>query len=135
MASNSDISAWIALFIGLYALAAGMGELRNANSWWAMLKEFERGPALRTVTGLVALTVGAAIYLVNPWVPGDWLSIAVSVIGGIAVAEGLLMLAAGERFLHLGRMLLGHWGRAWAVLSVSIGVVAVLAALLRLVAA
>jgi hypothetical protein len=32
-------------------------------------------------------------------------------------------------------MLLGHWGRAWAVLSVSIGVVAVLAALLRLVAA
>jgi hypothetical protein len=135
MASNSDISAWIALFIGLYALAAGMGELRNANSWWAMLKEFERGPALRTVTGLVALALGAAIYLVNPWVPGDWLSIAVSVIGGIAVAEGLLMIAAGERFLYLGRMLLGHWGRAWAALSVSLGIVAVLAALFRILPA
>ncbi len=132
MASDADISAWIALFIGLYALAAGTGELRNANSWWAMLKEFERGPALRLVTGLVTLALGATIYLVNPWTPGDWLSIAVSVVGGIAVAEGLLMLAAGERFLHLARMLLGHWGRAWAALSVVLGIAAVLVALFRL---
>lgn len=132
MASNADISAWIALFVGFYALAAGTGELRNPNSWWAMLKELERGPALRLVTGLVTLALGAAIYLVNPWVPGDWLSIAVSVVGGIAVAEGLLILAAGERFLHLGRMLLGRGGRVWAGLSALLGIAAVLVALSRL---
>src|SRR5690606_11884603 len=131
MASDADISAWIALFIGLYALAAGTGELRNPNSWWAMLKEFERGPALRLVSGLAALAVGAAIYLVNPWVRGDWLSIAVSIVGGIAVAEGLLIIAAGERFLHLGRMLLGRSGRVWAGVSVLFGAAAVLAALSR----
>jgi hypothetical protein len=132
MASNADISAWIALFVGLYALAAGTGELRNPNSWWTMLKEFERGSALRFVTGLVTLALGATIYLVNPWVPGDWLSIAVSAVGGIAVAEGLLILAAGERFLHFGRALLGRGGHVWAGLAILFGVAAVLAALSRL---
>lgn len=132
MAEGSQVSAWIALFTGLYALAAGVGELRNPNTWWMMLKEFERGPALRFVTGLVTLALGATIYLVNPWVPGDWLSIAVSVVGGIAVAEGLLILAAGERFLHIGRALIGRGGRAWAGFAVLFGVGAVLAGLSRL---
>ena len=132
MARSADISAWIALFVGLYSLAAGVGELRNPHTWWMMLKEFERAPALRLVTGLLVLTIGAAIYLVNPWVPGDWLSIAVSVVGGVATAEGLLILAAGERFLHLSRALLGRAGRAWAGLSALFGVAAVLVALSRL---
>jgi hypothetical protein len=67
---SADISAWIALFLGLYALAAGIGELRSPNSWSTMLKEFERSPALRFVTGLVAaLALGATIYLANPWRP------------------------------------------------------------------
>lgn len=132
MASSADISAWIAFFVGLYALAAGLGELRSPNSWWVMLKEFERAPALRFVTGLFTLTLGAAIYLVNPWVPGDWLSIAVSVVGGLAVAEGLLILAAGERFLHLARALLGRTARAWAGFSVLFGAAMVLVALSRL---
>src|SRR5687768_6760026 len=61
MAETSQISAWIALFLGLYWLAAGVGELRGPNGWWMMLKEFERSPALRFVTGFVTLAFGAAI--------------------------------------------------------------------------
>src|SRR5688572_32956538 len=97
MAVTSQLPAWIALFLGLYWLAAGVGELRGPNGWWMMLKEFERSPALRFVTGFVTLAFGAAIYLVNPWRPGDWLAIAVSVIGGIHVAQGLLILASDRK--------------------------------------
>lgn len=132
MAHGEQITAWIALFAGLYALAAGVGEVRSPNTWWMMLKELERSPALRFVTGLVTLAIGATIYLVNPWVPGDWLSVAVSVIGGVAVAEGLLILAAGERFLHLARAVLGRASRAWAAFSLLFGVAAMLVALSRL---
>ena len=132
MAASADISAWIALFLGLYALAAGIGELRSPNSWSTMLKEFERSPALRFVTGLVALALGAAIYLVNPWRPDDWLAVGVSALGGVAVAEGLLMLAAGDRFVHFGRALIGRAGRAWASFSALLGVAAILAGLARL---
>jgi len=132
VAHGDQITAWIALFAGLYALAAGVGELRSPNTWWMMLKELERSPALRFVTGLVTLAIGATIYLVNPWVPGDWLSVAVSVIGGVAVAEGLLILASGERFLHLARAVLGRASRVWAACSLLFGVAAILVALSRL---
>jgi hypothetical protein len=65
-------------------------------------------------------------------VPEDWLAIVVSVIGGIAIAEGLLMLAAGERFLSFGRALLGRAGRVWAGFSALLGVAMVLVAMSRL---
>ena len=132
MAETSQISAWIALFVGLYALAAGVGELRSPNGWWMMLKEFERGAALRFVTGVVCLAIGATIYLVNPWVPGDWLSIAVSVIGGIHIAEGLLILASGERFLNLARAVLGRAGRLWAGFTVLAGIALIVVGMSRL---
>ena len=132
MAQGGDIPAWIAFFIGLYALAAGVGEIRSPGGWGVMLKEFERSVAIRYLTGLVTLALGATIYLVNPWVPEDWLAIVVSVIGGIAIAEGMLMLAAGERFLNFGRALLGRGGRVWAGFSALLGVAMVLVAMSRL---
>jgi len=135
MAQSSEISAWIAVFAGLYALAAAVGELRSPNTWWTMLKDFERSPALRFLTGLMTLALGATIYLVNPWRPDDWLAIAVSVLGGVAVAEGLLILAAGESFLHFGRALLGRGGRGWAAFAALFGIAAIVAGVMRLQAA
>lgn len=132
MAETGEISAWIAFFVGLYALAAAAGEFRAPDTWLAMLDEFERNPALRLLTGVVVLTIGAAIYLVNPWVRGDWLSIAVSVIGGLAVAEGLLILAAGDRYLRFARKLVGGYGRAWAAVAALFGIALVLVALSRM---
>lgn len=132
MAASADIAAWIALFLGLYSLAAGVGELRSPNTWSTMLKEFERSPALRFMTGFIILALGAAIYLANPWRPDDWLAISVSVLGGVAVAEGLLMLAAGDRFVHLGRAMIGRAGRAWAGFAALFGMAAILVGLSRL---
>jgi hypothetical protein len=132
MAENADISAWIAFFVGLYALAAGVGEIRSPGGWGVMLKEFERTVALRFLTGLVTLALGATIYLVNPWRTGDWLAIVVSVLAGVAIAEGLLMLAAGERFISFGRALLGRGGRVWAGFSALLGIALVGVALSRL---
>ena len=127
MAEPSQISAWILLFMGLYSLAAAVGELRSPNTWWAMLKDFERSPGLRFLTGLFVLALGAAVYLVNPWVPGDWQSIVVSVLGGLMVAEALLILASGDRFLHLARALIGRAGRAWAGFSALLGMAMIVA--------
>ena len=137
MAETSQLSAWIALFIGLYLFAAGAGELRAPNTWWAMLKEFERSPGLRFLTGVTALSLGAAIYLVNPWRPnesgrGDWLAIAVSMIGGLGVAKGILVLASGDRYLRFARAMLGRAGRAWAGLSLLAGLGLTVVAMLRL---
>jgi len=132
MAASADIPAWIALFLGLYSLAAAVGEFRSPGGWTVMLADFERSAGLRFLTGLLCVVLGAAIYLVTPWRPDDWLSIAVSALGGLCAAEGLLILAAGDRYLVLARKLIGHAGGFWAGLAALFGVAAIIVALARL---
>ena len=60
MAEAQDLPAWILLFVGLYSLAAAVGELRLPGTWAKMLADFERGPGLRFVTGFFVLSLGAA---------------------------------------------------------------------------
>ena len=132
MAEAQDLPAWILLFVGLYSLAAAVGELRLPGTWAKMLADFERGPGLRFVTGFFVLSLGAAVYLVNPWRPGDWMAVAVSVLGGLMVAEGALILAMGDRFLGFARALIGRAGTAWAGFSAVLGVALIVAAMSRL---
>lgn len=131
MAETADISAWIALFMGLYALGASLGELRSPGSWAAMLEGFENNEALRFLTGIVLLALGAVIYLVNPWDPADWLSVLVTVLGAGMVLEGIIMLAFGRPYLHFANKLISAVNRGWALLSMGIGIVLVCVAMLR----
>lgn len=131
MAVAQDISAWIALFTGLYALGAAIGELRSPGSWAAMLDGFENNEALRFLTGIVVLSLGAAIYLVNPWNPDDWLSVVVTVMGGGMALEGVIILGFGRPFLHFASQLLGTVNRIWALFSAALGIVLVCVAMLR----
>ena len=128
MANAATTPAWIALFLGLYLLAASVAELRNPGSWLRIADSVEAAPALGFLAGAFTFALGAAIYLVTPWNPGDWLGILVSVIGGLAVAKGLLLIAAPERVHGLGKRLLA---RKSALVA---GSVAVLGAALLFVA-
>jgi uncharacterized protein YjeT (DUF2065 family) len=132
MADYADTPAWITLFMGLYALAAGVGELRAPGMWARMIDDIERSPALMFLTGLFCLSLGAAIYLVSPWRDGDWLSVAVSVIGGLMVAEGLAFLAAGARFLALFKPMMTGRMNVWAGFSALLGAAMLFVALSRL---
>lgn len=131
MAETADIPAWITLFIGLYALSAAVGELRAPGSWAAMLEEFEQREGLRFLAGLVVLSLGAAIYLVNPWQPDDWMSVMVTVMGAGLVLEGMVIFASGRAFLHFAASLLGGINRLWAGGALAIGMVLVCVAMLR----
>jgi len=132
MAETFDIPAWIALFTGLYALAAAVGEFRQPGMWMAMLQDLERSAGLSFLTGLICIALGAAIYLVSPWRPGDWLSVTISVIGGLCAVEGMLILAAGDRFLGFARRLFTRARAFWPGLSALVGIGLVFAALARL---
>ena len=132
VADSFDIPAWIALFGGLYVLAASAAELRAPGTWDAMLDDFDRLTGLRFATGVFVLALGAAIYLVNPWRPEDWLAIVISALGGLLVAEGVLLIAAGERLMKLSRRLIGRSARAWAGVAALIGIAFILVALARI---
>ena len=132
MADAADLPAWIILFVGLYSLAASIGEWRTPGVWAAMLEDFERSAGLRFVTGFLVLSLGAAVYMVNPWRPDDWLSILVTVLGGIMAAEGAVILAMGDRFLGFARWLIGRASRGWAAFSALLGIALIAVAAIRL---
>jgi len=131
MAQMEDIPAWIALFTGLYAVGAAIGELRSPGSWAAMLEDFEEHEGLRFLTGIVVLALGATIYLVNPWNPGDWLSVVVTIMGGGMALEGFVILAFGRPFLHFANAMMSVVNRGWALLSSALGLTLIFIALLR----
>lgn len=131
MAESVDISAWIVLFMGLYALAASIGEWRMPGTWAAMLADFEKSAGLRFISGFFVLSLGAAIYTINPWRPGDWLSVLVTVLGGLMALEGALILAMGDRFMGFARWLIGKASRAWAAFSALLGLAMIAVAYLR----
>ena len=97
-----------------------------------MMQDFEQSPGMRFIAGIMALTLGAVIYLVVPWRPDDWLFIAVSALGGLLVLEGIVLLAAGERFVTFGRWLIASASEVWAGLSAILGAGCIFVALSRL---
>lgn len=131
MAESADIPAWIALFMGLYSLGASVGELRSPGSWAAMLDGYESNVALRFLTGIVVLALGAAIYLVNPWNPADWLAVLVTVLGAGMALEGLIILSFGRPFLHFAAMIMRSANRTWVLVSAGLGILFICVAIIR----
>ncbi|WP_420607005.1 hypothetical protein [Novosphingopyxis sp.] len=125
------LTAWTAIFLGLYALAAGAGELRQAGGWERMLDEIEGSRALQFVTALLCILIGAVIYLANPLGGRDWLTFVLGIVGGLIVVEGLVLLAMPDRFLPFAWQLLDKSGRIGPGASVAIGLAFFLAGAVR----
>lgn len=132
MATAADMSAWIALFLGLAILVVCVAELRAPGGWMKLVEELEGSFALRFVTGFFTVAFSAMVYLANPWERSDWLSVLVTVIGGIGVAKGLLILAAPDRIMGLGRRILGNRSTVIAGIDALLGAALLFAALSRL---
>ena len=131
MTQSSDFPAWIALFLGLYSLAAAIGELRMPGTWQKMLKELAGSPALLITISFFETGLGAVIYLASPWDPTDLLASAMNLLGGLMVIEGILLAAFGNRFIGFWAILLAPLMRLWLLLAAVIGVVLIVAAIPR----
>jgi hypothetical protein len=132
MAQGTDIPAWIALFFGIYSLAAAIGELHRPGSWLVMLESFRTDSGLRFLTGIFLIALGGAVYLTSPWQPDDWLAVLITVMGGAMVVEGAIFLAFGEPFMRAAKTMMGWVNRGWALLAAAIGIALIAVALARL---
>ncbi|TYC85064.1 hypothetical protein [Novosphingobium sp. BW1] len=124
--------AWTAIFLGLFALFAGIGELRQPGHWHKLIGEIVGSPALQMVTGLVELFLGAVIYLANPWASPDWLSSTMSVVGGLMCIEALMVLAFSDVYMAFWLRRFGPLSRLWCTCSIIIGLALIAAGLLQL---
>jgi len=132
MGNAGNITGWITFFFGLYAFAAGICEFRNPGFWGEMIGEVKRSKALRFLIGLFLLVLGAALFLVNPIIPKDWLAILITVLAAWIFIEGLLIMALGDWFLNFAGKMMGGGQRIWSIASILFGIAAIFVALVRL---
>lgn len=132
MGNAANITGWITFFVGLYAFAAGIGELRRPGFWAGMVREVRASSAIQFLTGMVTIVVGAAIYLTNPYNPQDILSILITVMGAFIFLEGAAILAFGDWFLGMAGKMMNAGNKIWAGVSILIGIGAIFVALVRL---
>lgn len=127
-----DATAWTATLLGLYLLFGGIGSLRNPAAWKTMVAEVGRSPALQLVAGLLELLVGSLIYLANPWLPvGDLLSCILKAVGGLLIAEALMVSGFCDIYAQFWLRSLDHMSRLWSWGTIAGGVVLSLAGMLR----
>jgi hypothetical protein len=90
----------LAVFIGLYMVAAGIGLLTGRGSYATVIDDLRDNTALGYVTSVFVFVLGAVMVAVhNLWT--DPLAIVVSLVGWGALIEGVLMLAIRRPFLGL----------------------------------
>lgn len=127
MTTISVLTLRLAEAIGLYMIVIGIGGLTAADRWRAMMDDLERSPGLVMAMGFAVFAVGTALVLVHSiWT--DPLAIVISLIAYVALIEGALLLAVPGPLIKIGHWSL-HFTRAWAILSILLGILLFLAGL------
>lgn len=116
-----DPTAWTAMLLGLFAMSAAIGALRRPGIWQTLVKEVEDSPALQMISGVAELAAGAAIYLVNPWVPADLLACVMKAIGGLMILEALVVVGFSDIYFHFWLKNLSFMHKGWATVSLLVG--------------
>lgn len=121
MTAIGSLTGALAMAIGLYSLAAGLGMALNPDRFIRMLKEAEGSAAISFAMGLLVFCIGAAITLTHPMGEG-WLSILVTIMGWGAAIEGLLFLAVPQVMWAIARPFMGGLLRIWGLVAALAGV-------------
>ena len=117
-----DLTLFLAQIMGVYLLVTGVGVLLNPERMRRAMKEAMRSYLLPYFDGAIALIVGLLIVLShNLW--DSLLETLVSLVGWIAVVEGILMMLLPQK--TISRMMEAFMGaqmaRLMGVASVVLG--------------
>jgi len=128
-----DTIGWSATLLGLFCVAVSIGALRQPGTFATMVEEVERSPALQLLSGFAELFVGAAVYLLNPWDASDLLAMVMKTLGGLMMAEALVVMAIPDLYFHLWLKNLAAMRRGWPITSLILGAALALAGMARFV--
>jgi hypothetical protein len=103
MIETLSVTQLLAVFIGLYMVAAGIGLLREGNSYATMIDELRANTALGFLTGAFVFALGAAMVAVHNLWTGP-LAIVVSILAWWTLIKGLLLLAIRGSFIDVANV-------------------------------
>ena len=90
----------LAALIGLYFICGGIAMLNDRKAMAGMMQSLADQPVLGYLGGVMAFAIGGTILAVHSLWTG-WLAGFVTLVGWVALAEGVLLIAARERFLKI----------------------------------
>ncbi len=86
-------------FLGLYMVAAGLSMMGNAKKIETIMADLKDSAGLRYMSGVFVFAIGAFVVSVHSlW--ASPLQVLASLLGWGALAEGVLLIAAGRSFLR-----------------------------------
>ncbi|MGI9404574.1 MAG: hypothetical protein ACR2OF_08735 [Hyphomicrobium sp.] len=100
MIDTLSITQILAVFIGLYMVAAGVGLLTDKNAYATVIDDLRENQTLGYVTSVFVFVLGAAMVGIHNLWTGP-LAVVVSLVSWGALIEGVLMLAIRRPFLGL----------------------------------
>ena len=100
MIETLSVTQILAVFIGVYMVAAGIGLVTDRDAYATLIDDMRENTALGYVTGAFVFFLGAAMVAVHNLWTGP-LAVVVSVFSWGALIEGILMLAVRRQFLGL----------------------------------
>jgi len=121
MTTAIPLTLHLLVLIGLYELAAGIAGLIGRIDWQAMTVEFVGSPSLSFVTGFMVFAIGG-VMIMNHHHWTDPLAVIVSLVGWIALVEGILMMIAAKPLLIFFRPLVGSQ-KAISLFAAALGIV------------
>ena len=127
MTTAIPLTLHLLLLIGLYELVAGIAGLTGRIDWRAMTDEFMNSPSLSFVTGFMVFALGG-VMIINHHHWTDLLAIIVSLIGWIALVEGIAMMLAARPLLIFFRPLIGSQ-RAVSLFAALFGIILIVVGL------
>ena len=104
MIETLSVTQILAVFIGLYMVAAGIGLLTDRNGYATLIDDLRENAALGYVTGVFVFALGAAMVAVHNLWTGS-LAIVVSLFGWGTLVEGVLLLAIRRPSLSLAKVI------------------------------
>ena len=130
MVETLSVTQVLAVFIGLYMVAAGIGLVTDRDAYATLIDDLRENTALGYVTGAFVFVLGAAMVAVHNLWTGP-LAIVVSLFSWGALIEGVLMLAVRRRFLGLVNVVpfTGATAMPFGIIAIVIGLVLLYAGL------
>jgi len=125
----TTLTLTLAKAMGVYMIAAGLSGFIAPDRWRLILDEFRASAALTYISGAFVFALGVAIVMAhNIWT--DPLSIVVSLVGWVALIEGIVLIVMPKPLLDFsGSLLRPGSTKFFAAFSLILGAVLLLAGL------
>lgn len=115
-----DLSIFLAKVMGLYLVIGGVATLINYKTFRDAVKDFAKSRIIPLLSGVLALMIGLLLVVSHNVWEGGW-PVIITVIGWLAVLEGILYLVFPGALKWIAKKITSTWYVVFGVVYILLG--------------